>query len=37
MIRGRIYVLRRFNGTYVPLELVNQLHYREWLGCFSAL
>lgn len=35
--RGVIYVMRRVNGTDVPLRIYNQHHYREWLGCFSAL
>lgn len=34
--RGCIYVLRNVNGTEVPL-LINPAHYREWVGCFSAL
>lgn len=37
MMRGSIYVMRRVNGTMVPLRLVNQISYREWLGCFSAI
>jgi hypothetical protein len=36
MNRGCIYVYRRVSGVDVPL-LINQLHYREWVGCFSAL
>ena len=35
--RGMIYVMRKVNGTWVPLRIWNQLHYREWLGCFSAI
>ena len=35
--RGLIYVMRRVNGTDVPLLVWNQRHYTEWLGCFSAL
>jgi uncharacterized secreted protein with C-terminal beta-propeller domain len=35
--RGLIYVMRRVNGVDVPLRIYNQLHYREWLGCFSAI
>lgn len=35
--RGMIYVMRRVNGVNVPLRIWNQLHYREWLGCFSAI
>ncbi len=35
--RGIIYVMRRVNGVDVPLRIYNQLHYREWLGCFSAI
>jgi hypothetical protein len=37
MQRGLIYVVRRVNGVEVPLRIFNQLHYKEWLGCFSAL
>lgn len=37
MHRGMIYVLRRVNGVDVPLRIDNQHHYREWLGCFSAI
>jgi hypothetical protein len=37
MQRGCIYVMRRVNGTDVPLLIWNQLHYKEWLGCFSAI
>lgn len=37
MHRGLIYVIRRVNGTDVPLLIENQHHYREWLGCFSAI
>lgn len=37
MQRGMIYVMRRVNGVDVPLRIHNQLHYREWLGCFSAI
>jgi hypothetical protein len=35
--RGMIYVLRRINGVDVPLRIHNQLHYKEYLGCFSAI
>lgn len=35
--RGTIYVMRRVNGVDVPLRIWNQGHYREWLGCFSAV
>ena len=35
--RGCIYVMRRVNGTDVPLRIYNQTLYREWLGCFSAI
>jgi hypothetical protein len=34
---GLIYVMRRVNGTDVPLLIENQRSYREWLGCFSAI
>ena len=37
MSRGLIYVYRNVNGACVPLRLINQLSYREWLGCFSAI
>jgi hypothetical protein len=37
MHRGVIYVMRKVNGVNVPLRIWNQLHYREWLGCFSSL
>lgn len=37
MRRGMIYVMRKVNGTEVPLRIWNQLRYREWLGCFSAI
>ena len=29
--------MQRVNGTDVPLRIWNQLHYKEWLGCFSAI
>lgn len=35
--RGLIYVYRRVNGVDVPLLIENQLHYKEWVGCFSAI
>lgn len=35
--RGLVYVFRRVNGVDVPLLIENQHHYREWLGCFSAI
>jgi hypothetical protein len=35
--RGLIYVYRQVNGTSVPLLIQNQLSYKEWLGCFSAI
>lgn len=35
--RGTVYVMRRVNGVDVPLRIWNQLHYKEWLGCFSAI
>lgn len=35
--RGMIYVMRRVNGVDVPLRIWNQLRYKEWLGCFSAV
>ena len=35
--RGLIYVMRRINGTDVPLRIHNQMDYKEWAGCFSAL
>ena len=35
--RGMIYVMRKVNGTWVPLRIDNQLAYKEWLGCFSAI
>ena len=35
--RGMIYVTRKVNGVYVPLRIWNQLAYREWLGCWSAI
>jgi hypothetical protein len=35
--RGVIYVTRRVNGVDVPLIIWNQLAYREWLGCWSAI
>lgn len=34
---GLIYVMRRINGTDVPLLIENQRSYREWIGCFSAI
>jgi hypothetical protein len=37
MHRGLIYVYRRVNGIDVPLLIENQLHYKEWSGCFSAI
>jgi hypothetical protein len=37
LLRGSIYVMRRVNGTIVPLRIENQRSYREWLGCFSAI
>jgi hypothetical protein len=37
MHRGMIYVMRRVNGVDVPMRIWNQLHYKEWLGCFSAI
>jgi hypothetical protein len=37
MQRGVIYVMRRVNGTDVPLRIWNQQHYKEWWGCFSAI
>ena len=35
--RGMVYVMRRVNEVDVPLRIWNQLAYREWLGCFSAV
>jgi hypothetical protein len=35
--RGLIYVYRRVNGTDVPLLIDNQLSYREYIGCWSAI
>jgi hypothetical protein len=35
--RGLIYVYRRVNGTDVPLLIQNQLSYREYIGCWSAI
>jgi hypothetical protein len=35
--RGMVYVTRRVNGVEVPLGIWNQLAYREWLGCWSAI
>lgn len=35
--RGLIYVYRRVNGTDVPLLIANQLSYKEWVGCWSAV
>jgi hypothetical protein len=37
MQRGMIYVVRRVNGVDVPLRIENQHHYKEWVGCFSAI
>jgi hypothetical protein len=37
MHRGLIYVMRRVNGVDVPLRIWNQYHYKEWVGCFSAI
>jgi|688.fasta_scaffold428906_3 hypothetical protein len=37
MQRGMIYVMRQVHGVWVPLQIWNQLHYREWAGCFSAI
>jgi hypothetical protein len=37
MHRGLIYVVRRVNGVDVPLLIENQHHYKEWIGCFSAI
>ena len=34
---GLIYVMRRINGTDVPLLIENQRSYREWIGCFCAI
>jgi len=35
--RGMVYVMRRVNGTDVPLRIWKQWAYREWVGCFSAI
>lgn len=35
--RGLVYVMRRVNGSDVPLLIENQRSYKEWLGCFSAI
>jgi hypothetical protein len=35
--RGVVYVTRRVNGVDTPLRIWNQLAYREWLGCWSAI
>jgi hypothetical protein len=37
MQRGMIYVMRQMNGVNVPLRIWNQMHYKEWSGCFSAI
>lgn len=37
MVRGKIYVTRLFGGEVVYLQLDNQLAYREWGGCWSAI
>lgn len=37
MQRGMIYVMRQVHGVWVPLRIWNQLQYREWIGCFSAI
>lgn len=34
---GLIYVMRRVNGTDVPLLIRPQHSYKEWVGCFSAI
>lgn len=35
--RGMVYVMRKVNGVWVPLRIWNQLQFREWVGCFSAI
>ena len=35
--RGMIYVMRKVNGAWVPLKIHNQLSFKEYSGCFSAL
>jgi len=35
IVRGDICVIRRMNGTPEMFRLVEQHHYKEWVGCFS--
>jgi hypothetical protein len=35
--RGIIYVYRTCNGAEEALRLDRQYHYREWVGCWSAI
>ena len=37
MPKGTICVMRRVNGQWIPLPLVNQQSYAEWTGCFSVI
>ena len=37
MERGAIYVYRTINGVEEALRLECQWHYREWVGCWSAI
>jgi hypothetical protein len=33
--RGDICVVRRINGAPEMFRLVDQHHYKEWVGCFT--
>ena len=35
IVRGDICVIRGMNGTPEMFKLVEQHHYKEWVGCFS--
>ena len=35
--KGTICVIRSCNGKPEALRIVNQHHYKEWVGCFSIL
>jgi hypothetical protein len=35
--RGDICVIRSMNGAPEMFRLVEQHHYKEWVGCFSAI
>jgi hypothetical protein len=35
LTHGEICVIRRFNGSPEMLRVVDQHHYKEWVGCFS--